>query len=81
MNDIIAVASALWQMIIESINSIHATIYSTGFDWLLWPIFLLIAWWILMAKTSAILKIFAVPTIAISTYFSLCNLYKYIISI
>ncbi len=79
MNIILLPASSLQEIVIGSIDVVQAALQSTGIDWLLWPIFLIVAWWILLARTNTILKIFAVPAIGISTYFFLFILYKFTI--
>jgi hypothetical protein len=85
INDIIPIAIAAKNIILDVIlgltNQIQATFYSTGADWLIWPALLIGAWWILLTKTTVLLKMFAVPIIAVSTYFTLFIFYKSIISI
>lgn len=79
--EIILTVSALGEPFIGYIQLIQVTLHSSGLDWLVWPIFLIAAWWMLLARTAAILKIFALPTIAVSTYFVLFIAYNTMISL
>lgn len=81
INEIILAISALEGSFVGYIQLIQVTLHSSGLDWLVWPIFLIAAWWMLLARTAAILKIFALPTIAVSTYFVLFVAYNIMISL
>jgi hypothetical protein len=63
------------------IDMFQATLHSTGTDWILWPGFLIAAWWILLGKTWAALKLLSFPVIAVATYFVLFMAYHAIINI
>ena len=81
INEIILTVPALGGSFIGYIQMIQVTLHSSGLDWLIWPIFLIAAWWMLLARTTAILKVFALPTIAVSTYFVLFIAYNIMISL
>jgi hypothetical protein len=65
---------------IADIQTSQATLHSAGIDWFVWPILLIVAWWILLARTPVILKVIVLPAIAISTYFTLFIAYNIMIS-
>ena len=73
--------TALLATIIGYIDMFQATLHSTGTDWILWPGFLIAAWWILLGKTWAALKLLSFPVIAVATYFVLFMAYHAIINI
>lgn len=73
-------ALAFEALLTGNIQTLQDTMHSTGVDWILWPIFLIAAWWILLARTKAVFKVFAIPTIAVSTYFVLFIAYNIMIS-
>jgi hypothetical protein len=81
INDIILTVLALVGSFIGYIQMIQVALHTSGIDWLLWPIFLIAAWWMLLARTTDILKVFAIPTIAVSTYFVLFIAYNTMISL
>ena len=65
---------------IGDIQTSQATLHSAGIDWCVWPILLIVAWWILLARTPVILKVIVLPAIAISTYFTFFIAYNIMIS-
>lgn len=81
MSEIILSSLALGGMIVEPIQTIQATLHSSGIDWIVWPVFLIAAWWALLARTNPIIKLLSLPIITISSYFVLYISYKTIISI
>lgn len=80
MSETILGSLALGGMIVEPIQTIQASFHSSGIDWIVWPVFLIIAWWALLAKTNLIIKIFSLPIITIASYFVLYISYRSIIS-
>ena len=71
----------LWATTIGYIAIFQATLHSIGADWIVWPSFLIAAWWVLIGKTWAVLKLFSLPVIAVATYFVLLISYHAIISL
>ena len=63
------------------IQTIQAALYSSGIDWIVWPVFLIVAWWVLLARTNPILKLFSLPVITIASYVVLYISYRTIISV
>jgi hypothetical protein len=78
---VILMTMTLWAMIIGYIGMFQATLHSTGADWIVWPGLLFAAWWILIGKTRAVLKLFSLPVIAVATYFVLFISYHAIINL
>jgi hypothetical protein len=76
MNEPMLYMLALEGIFIGRIQALQDTFHSNGMDLIIWPILLIIAWWILLARTFSILKILAIPAIAVSTYFVLLITYK-----
>ena len=76
MNEPMLYMLALEGIFIGRIQTLQDTFHSNGMDLIIWPVLLIIAWWIILARTFTILKILALPTIAISTYFVLLIIYK-----
>jgi hypothetical protein len=76
MNEPMLYVLALEGIFIGRIQTLQDTFHSNGMDLIIWPVLLIIAWWILLARTFTILKILALPAIAISTYFVLLITYK-----
>ena len=71
----------LWAIVIGYIWMFQATLNSTGTDWIVWPGLLIAAWWVLVRKTWAILKLVSLPVIAVATYFVLFISYHAIINL
>ncbi len=80
ISDIVLVALTLEGAFIGHTQMIQASLHSTGFDWFIWLVLLIAAWWVLLARTTALLKVLALPTIAISTYFVLFIAYYTVLS-
>ena len=80
-NHVILMTTTLWAMIIGYIEIFQATLHSTSTDWIVWPSFLIAAWWVLIGKTWIILKLVSLPVIAVATYFVLLISYNGIINI
>jgi hypothetical protein len=80
MSDIVS-SLTLINTITGYIQTIQAALHSSGIDWIVWPIFLIVSWWILLARTNPILKLFSLPVITIASYFVLYISYKAIISV
>jgi hypothetical protein len=76
MNEPMLHMLALEGIFIGKIQTLQDTFHSNGMDLIIWPVLLIIAWWIILARTFTILKILAIPAIAISTYFVLLIIYK-----
>jgi hypothetical protein len=76
MNEPMLYMLALEGILIGRIQTLQDTFHSNGMDLIIWPVLLIIAWWIILARTFTILKILAIPTIAISIYFVLLIIYK-----
>ena len=77
MSDIVG-SLALVNTITGYIQTIQAALYSSGIDWIVWPVFLIVAWWVLLARTNPLLKL---PVITIASYFILYISYETIISV
>jgi hypothetical protein len=80
IDNIITTVLALVGFFIEHIQMIQATLQSIGMDWLIWPFSLIVAWWTLLIRTTTILKVFALPAIAVATYYILFIVYNTMIS-
>ena len=80
MSDIVG-SLALVNTITGYIQTIQAALYSSGIDWIVWPVFLIVAWWVLLARTNPLLKLFSLPVITIASYFVLYISYRTIISV
>ena len=78
---VVLVTMTLWAMIIGYIEIFQATLHSTGTDWIVWPSFLIAAWWVLIGKSRAVLKLVSLPVIAVATYFVLLVSYHAIINL
>jgi hypothetical protein len=76
---VVLTTMTLWAMIVGYIEMFQATLHSTGTDWIVWPGLLITAWWVLVGKTWAILKLVSLPVIAVATYFVLFISYHAII--
>lgn len=81
MNDIIPGSLALVGSMVEFIQTIQAALHSSGSDCVVWPVFLIVAWCALLARTNPILKFFSLPVITISSYFVLYISYGTILSV
>ena len=71
----------LWVVIIGYIEMFQATLHSTGIDWIVWPSFLIAAWWVLIGKTWPVLKLVSLPVITVATYFVLLISYHGLINL
>ena len=80
-DQVVLVAMNLWATIIGYIGMFQATLHSTGIDCIVWPVFLIAAWWVLIGKTWTILKLVSLSVIAIATYFVLFISYHAIINL
>ena len=78
---VVLMTMTLLAMIIGYIEMFQAMLHSTGDDWIVWPIFLIAAWWVLIGKTWAVLKLVSLPVIAVATYFVLFISYHAIINL
>lgn len=78
---VVLMTMTLWTLIIGYVEMFHATLHSIGIDWIVWSVLLIAAWWVLVGKTWAVLKLFFLPVIAIATYFVLSMSYHAIISL
>ena len=78
---VVLMTMTLWAMIIGYIEIFQATLHSTGTDWIVWPSLLIAAWWVLIGKTWAVLKLVSLPVIAVATYFVLFISYHVIINL
>jgi hypothetical protein len=76
---ILLMAMTLSAIIIGYIEMFQAMLHSTGTDWIVWPGFLIAAWWMLIGKTWAVLKLVSLPVITVATYFVLFMSYHAII--
>jgi hypothetical protein len=81
MNDIIPGSLALMDSMVGFIQTIQAALQSSGLDCIMWPIFLIVEWCALLARTNPILKFFSLPLITISSYFVLYISYRTILSV
>jgi hypothetical protein len=68
-------------VIMGYIEMFQATLHSTGIDWVVWPSFLIAAWWVLIGKTWAVLKLVSLPVITVATYFVLLISYHGLINL
>jgi hypothetical protein len=80
-DQVVLMTTTLWAMIVGYIEIFQATLHSTCIDWIVWPGFLIAAWWILVGNTWAILKLVSLPIIAVATYFILFISYHAIINL
>ena len=78
---VVLMTMTLWTMIIGYVEMFQATLHSIGIDWIVWSGLLIAAWWVLVGKTWAVLKLFSLPVIAIATYFVLFMSYHAIINL
>jgi hypothetical protein len=69
----------LWAIITGHLWMFQETLHSTSTDWIVWPGLLIAAWWVLVGKTWAVLKLVSLPVIAVATYFVLFISYHAII--
>jgi hypothetical protein len=80
MSEVVVGYLALVNTTTGYVQTIQAGLHSFGIDWIVWPIFLIVAWWVLLSRTNPLLKLFSLPVITIASYFVLYISYKTIIS-
>ncbi len=79
--DGVMLITTLWTVVTGYIELSQSTLHSTGTDLIVWPGLLIAAWWVLIGKTRAILKLFSIPIIAVATYFILFISYHFIVNL
>lgn len=77
----IVVYLALANTITGYVQTIQSTLQYSGIDWIVWPVFLITAWWVLLARTNPFIKLLSLPVITIASYFVLYISYRIIISV
>ena len=76
---IVLMTMTLSAIVTGYIEMFQAMLHSTGTDWIVWPGLLIAAWWMLIGKTWAALKLVSLPVITVATYFVLFISYHAII--
>ena len=76
MNEIVPGSLALVDSIVGYIQTIQVALHSFGMDLIVWPFFLIVAWYVLLARTNPLFKFFSLPVITVSSYFVLYISYR-----